>query len=64
MLNFPNNPPAHHEPAGGVAAFAQERDPIVITDDLRELTYDARTDIVLSGLRDRTFFCTASRAFT
>ncbi len=62
MLNFPNNP------TGGVmsradlediAAFARERDLIVITDEIyAELTYDApHTSIVsLPGLRDRTIF--------
>ena len=62
MLNFPNNP------TGGVmsradlediAAFARERDLIVITDEIYgELTYDApHTSIVsLPGLRDRTIF--------
>jgi aminotransferase len=62
MLNFPNNP------TGGVmsrtdlediAAFARERDLIVITDEIYgELTYDTpHTSIAsLPGLRDRTIF--------
>jgi len=62
MLNFPNNPTGAvmgREDLEDIAAFARERDLIVITDEIYgELTYDtAHTSIVsLPGLRDRTIF--------
>jgi aminotransferase len=62
MLNFPNNPTGavmSREDLEGIAAFARERDLIVITDEIYgELSYDApHTSIVsLPGLRDRTIF--------
>ena len=62
MLNFPNNPTGavmSREDLEDIAAFARERDLIVITDEIYgELTYDApHTSIVsLPGLRDRTIF--------
>ncbi len=60
MLNFPNNPTGavmSREDLEDIAAFARERDLIVITDEIyAELTYDApHTSLVsLPGLRDRT----------
>ena len=62
MLNFPNNPTGAVMSRGDledIAAFARERDLIVITDEIyAELTYDApHVSIVsLPGLRDRTIF--------
>jgi aminotransferase len=62
MLNFPNNPTGaimSRADIEDIAAFACERDLIVITDEIYgELTYDApHTSIVsLPGLRDRTIF--------
>jgi aminotransferase len=62
MLNFPNNPTGaimSRQDLEDIAAFARERDLIVITDEIyAELTYDApHTSIVsLPGLRDRTIF--------
>src|SRR5512140_677426 len=62
MLNFPNNPTGaimSRQDLEDIAAFAVERDLIVITDEIYgELTYDApHTSIVsLPGLRDRTIF--------
>ncbi len=62
MLNFPNNPTGaimSREDLEDIAAFANERDLIVITDEIyAELSYDApHTSIVsLPGLRDRTIF--------
>ncbi len=62
MLNFPNNPTGAVMSRGDledIAAFARERDLIVVTDEIYgELTYDApHTSIVsLPGLRDRTIF--------
>jgi aminotransferase len=62
MLNFPNNPTGaimSRADLEDIAAFAVERDLIVITDEIyAELTYDApHTSIVsLPGLRDRTIF--------
>ncbi len=62
MLNFPNNPTGaimSGADLADIAAFACERDLIVITDEIYgELTYDApHTSIVsLPGLRDRTVF--------
>ena len=62
MLNFPNNPTGaimSREDLEDIAAFAQERDLIVITDEIYgELTYDApHTSIVsIPGMRDRTIF--------
>src|SRR6516164_607502 len=62
MLNFPNNPTGavmSRQDLEDIAAFARERDLIVITDEIYgELTYDsAHTSIVsLPGLRDRTIF--------
>ncbi|MFO1511579.1 MAG: aminotransferase class I/II-fold pyridoxal phosphate-dependent enzyme [Verrucomicrobiota bacterium] len=62
MLNFPNNPTGavmSRQDLEDIAAFAKERDLIVITDEIyAELTYDTpHTSIVsLPGLRDRTIF--------
>jgi aminotransferase len=62
MLNFPNNPTGaimSREDLEDIAAFARERDLIVIADEIyAELTYDnPHTSIVsLPGLRDRTIF--------
>lgn len=62
MLNFPNNPTGaimSRADLEDIAAFARERDLIVISDEIYgELTYDsAHTSIVsLPGLRDRTIF--------
>jgi len=62
MLNFPNNPTGAvmgREDLEDIAAFARERDLLVITDEIYgELTYDAaHTSIVsLPGLRERTIF--------
>jgi len=62
MLNFPNNPTGAVMNRGDledIAAFAQERDLIVVTDEIYgELTYDfPHTSIIsLPGLRDRTVF--------
>ena len=62
MLNFPNNPTGavmSRVDLEDIAAFARERDLIVITDEIYgELTYDSpHTSIVsLPGLRDRTIF--------
>jgi aminotransferase len=62
MLNFPNNPTGaimSRADLEDIAAFARERDLIVITDEIYgELTYDTtHTSIVsLPGLRERTIF--------
>ena len=62
MLNFPNNPTGaimNRADLEDIAAFARERDLLVITDEIYgELTYDApHTSIVsLPGLRERTVF--------
>lgn len=62
MLNFPNNPTGgvmERRDLEDIAAFARERDLIVITDEIYgELTYDTpHTSIIsLPGLRDRTIF--------
>jgi len=62
MLNFPNNPTGavmSRQDLEDIAAFARERDLIVVTDEIYgELTYDsAHTSIVsLPGMRDRTIF--------
>jgi aminotransferase len=62
MLNFPNNPTGavmSRADLEDIAAFACERDLIVITDEIYgELTYDTpHTSIVsLPGLRERTIF--------
>jgi aminotransferase len=62
MLNFPNNPTGavmSRAELEDIAAFACERDLLVITDEIYgELTYDApHTSIVsLPGLRERTIF--------
>jgi aminotransferase len=62
MLNFPNNPTGAimaRADLEDIAAFAQERDLIVVSDEIYgELTYDSpHTSIVsLPGLRDRTIF--------
>ena len=62
MLNFPNNPTGaimSRPDLEDIAAFARERDLIVITDEIyAELTYDTpHTSIVsVPGLRDRTIF--------
>jgi aminotransferase len=62
MLNFPNNPTGAimaRKDLEEIAAFAIERDLIVITDEIYgELTYDApHTSIVsLPGIKERTIF--------
>jgi aminotransferase len=62
MLNFPNNPTGaimSRTDLEDIAAFACERDLLVITDEIYgELTYDTpHTSIVsLPGLRERTVF--------
>jgi aminotransferase len=62
MLNFPNNPSGAVMSLSDlqeIAAFARERDLIVITDEIYgELTYDSsHTSIVsLPGMRERTIF--------
>jgi aminotransferase len=62
MLNFPNNPTGAVMSGADlldIAAFARERDLIVITDEIYgELTYDTpHTSLVsLPGLRERTIF--------
>jgi aminotransferase len=62
MLNFPNNPTGaimSRADLEDIAAFACERDLLVVTDEIYgELTYDTpHTSIVsLPGLRDRTVF--------
>jgi aminotransferase len=62
MLNFPNNPTGailSRTDLEDIAAFACERDLLVITDEIYgELTYDApHTSLVsLPGLRERTIF--------
>jgi aminotransferase len=62
MLNFPNNPTGaimSQADLRDIAAFACERDLLVITDEIYgELTYDSpHTSIVsLPGMRERTIF--------
>jgi aminotransferase len=62
MLNFPNNPTGavmSRADLEDIAAFACERDLIIVSDEIYgELTYDTvHTSIVsLPGLRDRTIF--------
>ena len=62
MLNFPNNPTGaimSRADLENIAAFAVERDLIVITDEIYgELTYDAphQSIVSLPGLRERTIF--------
>ena len=62
MLNFPNNPTGavmDRKDLEDIAAFARERDLIVVTDEIYgELTYDGpHTSIIsLPGMRDRTIF--------
>jgi aminotransferase len=62
MLNFPNNPTGavmSRADLEDIAAFARERDLLVVTDEIYgELSYDApHTSIVsIPGLRDRTIF--------
>jgi aminotransferase len=62
MLNFPNNPTGaimDRKDLEDIAAFAREKDLIVITDEIYgELTYDSpHTSIIsLPGMRDRTIF--------
>jgi aminotransferase len=62
MLNFPNNPTGAvmgRQDLEDIAAFARERDLIVVTDEIYgELTYDSpHTSIVsLPGMRGRTIF--------
>jgi aminotransferase len=62
MLNFPNNPTGavmSRQDLEDVAAFARERDLMVVTDEIYgELTYDSQhTSIVsLPGMCDRTIF--------
>ncbi len=62
MLNFPNNPTGaimSRTDLEDIAAFARERDLIVLTDEIYgELTYDAPHSSIASlpGMRDRTIF--------
>ena len=62
MLNFPNNPTGAimaREDLEDIAAFARERDLIVITDEIyAELTYDTPHSSIVSlpGLQERTIF--------
>jgi aminotransferase len=62
MLNFPNNPTGaimSRQDLEDIAAFARERDLIVITDEIYgELTYDSphASIVSLPGLRERTIF--------
>jgi len=62
LLNFPNNPTGailRKEDLAEIAAFARERDMLVITDEIyAELTYDGEhTSIVsLPGMKERTIF--------
>lgn len=62
MLNFPNNPTGaimSRQDLEDIAAFARERDLIVITDEIyAELTYDGpHTSLVsLPGMKERTIF--------
>ena len=62
MLNFPNNPTGavmDRKDLEDIAAFAKERDLIVITDEIYgELTYDSQHASIagLPGMRDRTIF--------
>jgi aminotransferase len=62
MLNFPNNPTGaimSREDLEAIAAFARERDLVVITDEIYgELTYDSPHCSIASlpGLKDRTLF--------
>jgi aminotransferase len=62
MLNFPNNPTGaimSRQDLEDIAAFARERDLIVITDEIyAELTYDTpHVSIVsLPGMKERTIF--------
>jgi len=62
MLNFPNNPTGAvmgRKDLEDIAAFARERDLIVITDEIYgELTYDSphASIVSLPGMRDRTIF--------
>jgi aminotransferase len=62
MLNFPNNPTGavmSRADLEDIAAFARERDLLVVTDEIYgELSYDApHTSIVsIPGLRDRIIF--------
>lgn len=62
MLNFPNNPTGaimSRADLEDIAAFAVERDLIVISDEIYgELTYDEPHSSIVSlpGLRDRTIF--------
>src|SRR5262245_2379918 len=62
MLNFPNNPTGaimSRQDLEDIAAFARERDLIVVTDEIYgELTYDSTHTSIISipGLRDRTIF--------
>jgi len=62
MLNFPNNPTGAILPRKDVeeiAAFARERDLIVVTDEIyAELTYDGEHTSIASlpGMKERTIF--------
>jgi len=62
MLNFPNNPTGaimNGTDLDDIAAFARDRDLVVVTDEIYgELTYDTphRSIASLPGLRDRTIF--------
>ena len=62
MLNFPNNPTGavmSRQDLEEIAAFARERDLLVITDEIyAELTYDGANASIASlpGMRERTLF--------
>ena len=62
MLNFPNNPTGavmSRQDLEEIAAFARERDLLVITDEIyAELSYDGPHDSIASlpGMRERTLF--------
>lgn len=62
MLNFPNNPTGatlSPEDVRDIAAFAVERDLLVITDEIyAELTYDGKHTSIASmpGMKERTIF--------
>lgn len=62
LLNFPTNPTGavlEEEDLRGIAAFAAERDLLVITDEIySELTYEGRRPSIVSlpGMKERTIF--------
>ena len=62
MLNFPNNPTGavmSRQDLEEIAAFARERDLLVVTDEIyAELTYDVEHTSIASlpGMRERTLF--------